>query len=86
MGIEHVTIVTCDRCKRETRYDSTSDPYLGHEWAWLSPATVTPYGHHPPHRGTEGLICASCLTDAEREQLERTSAKLQYDETFGPPF
>jgi hypothetical protein len=33
MGIARLTIATCDRCKREKRYDSNSDPYLRHDWA-----------------------------------------------------
>jgi hypothetical protein len=82
MGIKHLTIVTCDRCKGETRYDSYADRWRA-EWTSAWPASIAPYGEHPPRSAAESIICASCLTDTEREQLKETLIRLQADETFG---
>jgi hypothetical protein len=81
-GIEHLTIVTCDRCNSETRYDASTDRRWQADWASTRPATIVPYGERPPRSTAESIICASCLTDAEREQLEQTRLCLQYDEQF----
>jgi hypothetical protein len=86
MSIKYLTIVTCDRCKGETRYDTHDERDWRVDWAWLSPATITPYGERPPHRGRESLICDRCLTDDEREQLTETRMRVQSDETFPPHF
>ena len=82
MGIEHVTIMTCDRCDKESRYDSYGDRGWESDWASLVPATVAPLGYGSPISSSKGIICESCLTDAERKQLAETHVRLQYDEAF----
>ena len=77
-----LTIVTCDRCKGETRYDTHADRRWQTDWASVWPATIAPYGDRPPISGSANIVCDRCLTDAEREQLAETRLCLQYDETF----
>ena len=81
LGIQHLTIVTCDRCKTEARYDAAD----GHRWDWTSryavawPAEVTPYtgDYSEQHALAGALVCSDCLTDAEREQLPVTAHSLE---------
>jgi hypothetical protein len=77
MGIEYLTVVTCDRCKRESRYDSRGDERWRSDWADLWPATVAPYGELYLYGGARDVVCADCLTDAEREQLAETRQRVQ---------
>jgi hypothetical protein len=79
MGIEHLTIVTCDRCKSEFRYDSCRDRDWYTDWASLWPARIASYGGRPAMSAAEVIVCADCLTDVERGQLAESRVRLQVE-------
>lgn len=73
MSIQHLTIVICDRCKTEARFeaDGPGEPqwWLNYALAW--PAHVTPYtGWRETLQDVlpSVMVCSDCLTDEEREQ------------------
>jgi hypothetical protein len=73
MSVEHYTVITCDRCAKERRYEAGLRSAEG-DWAEVWPAQATPL-NHTPGRG-EGYalvptdtVCLDCLTDDEREQF-----------------
>src|SRR5215472_16082683 len=57
MTLKYQTVVTCDRCDGETRYDSRDKRRWEAEWASAYPATVVPYGARPPLSAAESMIC-----------------------------
>jgi hypothetical protein len=71
-----LTIMTCDRCGKEQRFDNTEGDFDPHEvrefqadWASEWPATVAPYGWYPYRGHSTRHVCEGCLTDAEREEI-----------------
>jgi hypothetical protein len=80
MGIQHYTVVTCDRCGT----DRSLDGYVGWErteqldgYAHVWPLAVVAWGYGYPELGPDTVVCGDCLTEAEREQLEQS--RLQPD-------
>jgi hypothetical protein len=97
MSIEHLTVVTCDRCKREERYER--DDWEGAsapDWAVYWPEAVTPAMVTPIFLGAAyepvverrpfGVVCADCLTEAERQQLTERRAQEEADRADEIPF
>ena len=86
MGIQYLTLVTCERCSKEARYDargydSEAEQALQSEWALCWPTSVTPVRALPTH-GMETLVCRDCLTDAEMTQL--TERRLAFEDEAVP--
>jgi hypothetical protein len=92
MGIEHLTVGTCERCGMESRFEHP----LGHDyyrdaakwesqWAKVWPANTTPF-HGAPGSGQHGqhsqLVCVNCLTEAEREQLREAQVRIEEEGAF----
>lgn len=80
MGIDYLSIVTCDRCGKASRYaDWDTERSLLAEWATFYPATVTPVRCRPP-RSSGLVICLDCVTKEEKGQLESVGTALQAEE------
>jgi hypothetical protein len=82
MGEEHVTVITCDRCGVESRYEGwgcDEEQRFRIEWAAFWPTTVTPVRDRPPW-SSKLLVCPGCLTDTEKEQLVEVVRDLQVEE------
>jgi hypothetical protein len=88
MTVQYEVVVTCDRCGSESRHSADADdrraPAWWSEYAVVWPSEVGPYrGYTYPHlRPREELVCSSCLTGEEREQLADATLKLDQHEAF----
>ena len=69
------TIVTCDRCLTEKRYDhqrsSVLSEELRSEWAYFWPASVSQVNGSPNATVEPQTICHDCLTEDELAELTR---------------
>jgi hypothetical protein len=71
MGVQHLTVVICDRCGTTKLSDDIRTELAG--WAESWPQTTTSFGSTPYHsRGDGAVVCPACVTEAERrQQLEQ---------------
>jgi hypothetical protein len=87
MSVEHVILVTCDRCMTAAHYRHNDSEWCD-RYARRWPAQVTPYtgpayGPSATSPGPDGVVCLDCLTDDERAQLAAHQERRRAQELFG---
>jgi hypothetical protein len=84
-GIEHWTYATCERCGKESRFES--DVSIWHDegrltemgWGLVHPALAPSFNGRDLKASDGHLVCPDCLTENEREQVGR-DAEARRDE------